>query len=157
MDEPAPGSEADGRLVEPRPIEAAGGIVFDPSTQQVLVIRRNGVWDLPKGKVEEGENPEEAAVREVSEETGISEVSCGPLLGRTVHEYDIRGVRWRKTTHWYAMTLQESVDGGPHRLTPQHEEGITSVEWMEPRLAKARMGYGNLVQVLDWFLAIQRA
>ena len=143
--------------MEVRAIEAAGGVVFDPGTSQILLIRRDGVWDLPKGKVEEGEAPAEAAVREVMEETGLGSVACGPVLGKTVHEYDRSGIHWEKTTHWFAMTVDGADDPQTLSLTPQQEEGITSVEWMEPREAKTKMGYGNLVKVIDWFLQMQKA
>jgi 8-oxo-dGTP pyrophosphatase MutT (NUDIX family) len=143
--------------MEVRAIVAAGGVVFDPGTSQILLIRRDGVWDLPKGKVEDGETPAEAAVREVMEETGLGSLTCGPALGKTFHEYDRSGVHWEKTTHWFAMTLTGSEDVQALLLTPQQEEGITSVEWMDPRKAKTKMGYGNLVKVIDWFLQMQKA
>src|SRR5690554_763046 len=55
-------------------IEAAGGLVLN-SNQEVLLIYRRGVWDLPKGHVEEGETIETAAIREVQEETGLMELN----------------------------------------------------------------------------------
>ena len=52
-------------------IEAAGGLVYN-AKDQLLMIFRNGKWDLPKGKLEVGENIEQCAMREVEEECGIS-------------------------------------------------------------------------------------
>ena len=57
-------------LQEYQYIRAAGGIVHN-SEGQILMIFRRGLWDFPKGKVEKDETTEEAAVREVLEETGI--------------------------------------------------------------------------------------
>src|SRR5690348_4880805 len=51
-------------------MEAAGGVVFNDSGQ-ILVIFRKKKWDLPKGKLDYGETPEDAALREVKEECGI--------------------------------------------------------------------------------------
>ena len=50
-------------------INTCGGVVF--ADDQILFIMKNGKWDLPKGKIEQNETKEEAAVREISEETGL--------------------------------------------------------------------------------------
>ena len=52
-------------------LEAAGGVVYNQE-QSMLMIFRNGIWDLPKGKIERGEDPEMAAIREIFEECGHS-------------------------------------------------------------------------------------
>jgi hypothetical protein len=57
-------------------IEAAGGLVFN-SKKQLLLIERLGVWDLPKGKIDVGEIPEIAAVREVEEECAVTGLTIG--------------------------------------------------------------------------------
>src|SRR6478752_5737606 len=54
-------------------IEAAGGLVYTPN-EEVLLIFRKGKWDLPKGKLDDGEELETCAIREVEEETGIQHV-----------------------------------------------------------------------------------
>ncbi len=104
-------------------ISAAGGIVVN-SKQEVLWIRRNDKWDLPKGKVEIGEKVEDTAVREVEEECGISSITRGDLLGISYHTYSYRGENVLKKSYWYAMTCYEEQD-----LFPQEEEGITEVVW----------------------------
>ncbi len=94
---------------------------------------RLGHWDLPKGKLETGENIEECALREVEEECGLSGLKLGGKLTETVHEYEQNGERYVKTTHWYAM----EVEGCP-ALTPQTEEGIEWVRWVaEPEWREA--------------------
>ncbi len=108
------------------PVEAGGGLVVSPRGE-VLMIFRNGRWDLPKGKLEPGEEIAECAVREVEEECGISNLKLGKLLTRTYHLYELNG-RWiLKRTTWYAM--KHDGDG---ELVPQVEEGITDIRWIAP-------------------------
>ncbi|MEM6723812.1 MAG: NUDIX hydrolase [Bacteroidota bacterium] len=105
-------------------VPAAGGLVFN-SNQEALFIFRRGFWDLPKGKVDPGETIEDAAVREVSEETGIQQIERGELLVVTHHTYKNRkDKRCLKPTYWYLMHTNESD------LIPQAEEDIESAEWM---------------------------
>ncbi|RYE20923.1 MAG: NUDIX domain-containing protein, partial [Sphingobacteriales bacterium] len=70
-------------------IEAAGGLVRN-ERKECLVIFRNGVWDLPKGKIEEGEKTRKAAVREVEEECGIKVKKAGRKICKTYHVYQMR-------------------------------------------------------------------
>ena len=115
-------------------LDAAGGAVFN-NQQQLLCIYRRGFWDLPKGKVDEGETVVAAAVREVQEETGIQQIKLGARLLKTYHIYEEKGKTIFKTTHWYLMQTSETV------LLPQAEEDITKAEWVSP----GNMGeiYGN--------------
>ena len=107
-----------------QPVTAAGGWV-ENSFGEVLWIHRLSQWDLPKGKLESGEAIDECAVREVEEECGIDGITLGPKLCETLHRYEMKGVAYVKTTHWFRM----KVDGRPE-LTPQTEEGIEDVRWM---------------------------
>jgi 8-oxo-dGTP pyrophosphatase MutT (NUDIX family) len=106
-------------------LTAAGGWV-ENGFGEVLWIYRLKTWDLPKGKLEKGENIEDCAVREVEEECGLSGLQLGVKLTETRHEYDQNGQHFVKTTHWYHMT----VPGRP-KLSPQTEEGIEWVRWVE--------------------------
>ena len=105
-------------------IEAAGGIVENQEGKK-LFIRRLGKWDLPKGKIEKNEGIEEAAIREVEEECGISNISTNRLLHCTYHVYSVKEEIVLKKTHWFNMSTNYS---GP--LTPQLEENITDVCWL---------------------------
>lgn len=136
------------------PIRAAGGVLFrDPAEEdlpRVLLIYRLGVWDLPKGKLEEGESIEECAVREVAEETGLHELPdiVGDLPD-TYHEYRRGGVHYGKTTHWFAMRLPASDQ---HEFRPQKEEGIQKLKWVPAGAALEMVGYDNLKEVLQSFM-----
>ncbi len=106
-------------------VEAAGGIVKD-EVGDVLVIYRNGKWDLPKGKLEKGEEINECAVREVEEETAVSVFSCSETnFDITYHVYFHKNTFVIKSTHWYIMKSKTNVQN----LLPQSEEGIDKVEW----------------------------
>ena len=109
-------------------IEAAGGVVTN-SKKQVLWIRRNDKWDLPKGKVEVGEQIQEAAVREVKEECGLTSIRLGVLLGVTYHIYSCKDVNVLKKSYWFSMSCPAQQD-----LIPQLEEGITEVVWADAAL-----------------------
>jgi 8-oxo-dGTP pyrophosphatase MutT (NUDIX family) len=105
-------------------IEAAGGIV--KRKDKFLFIKRNGLWDLPKGKLEEGEKPEIAAIREVEEECGIFNLKLGRLIYITLHTYNYEGVPTLKKTYWYEMNYK-----GPKQGIPQEDEGITKIAWVD--------------------------
>lgn len=105
-------------------IRAAGGWVTNKNGE-VLMIFRRGKWDLPKGKVENGELDEQAAVREVAEETGVqAEISDSRRIS-TWHTYDIYGEKMLKETVWFTM---QAVDG--QHLAPQEEEDIERAVWV---------------------------
>ena len=105
-------------------IKAAGGLVVN-NHNELLMIVRDGKWDLPKGKLEKGESKQAGAWREVSEETGLLDHRVGKLLRSTYHIFE-RREKWRfKTTHWYKM----SIEGRP-KVVPQVNEGISAVHWI---------------------------
>ena len=107
-----------------RIIEAAGGIVNNPDGE-ILFIKRLGKWDLPKGKMEKGDSREESAVREIEEETGLSNVELVRFINTTYHIYIERnGDKVLKCTHWFEMNFD-----GEDTSKPQIEEGITEVAW----------------------------
>ncbi len=103
-------------------IEAAGGVIKNKNND-ILFIFRNGKWDLPKGKIENKENAETAALREVQEECGIENVTLNNFILSSYHIYSENGKEILKISHWYAMTSNDT------RFNPQIEEGITEVVW----------------------------
>jgi len=129
-------------------IEAAGGIVRNDK-QEYLFIYRNEVWDLPKGKLEKQEKKQEAAIREVEEETGVQNISIVKSLYNTYHMYTYKNERVFKTTYWFAM---ETNFAG--KLYPQLEEGITRVEWLnqEQMVRALENTYANIRLLLKHFI-----
>ncbi len=105
-------------------VDAAGGVVENASSQ-VLMIHRNGMWDLPKGHREAGEDVEVTAVREVEEECGVRTDELGDLICVTDHTYHLGDRHILKHTYWYRMKV-----AGQPELKPQSEEGITEVKWI---------------------------
>ncbi|MBI3133145.1 MAG: NUDIX domain-containing protein [Bacteroidetes bacterium] len=103
-------------------VEAAGGIVQRGNAY--LFIKRHGCWDIPKGKIEKGERPETAAVREIEEECGLVKPEIEKHLVNTWHTYEHKGRMVLKKTYWY---LLRSTDKELN-LVPQLEEGITEVK-----------------------------
>lgn len=106
-------------------IDAAGGVVWQAG--KCLFIFRHKRWDLPKGKIEAGELPDLAALREVQEECGINQLELGDFLAHSYHTYRFQGELVLKRTHWYHM--ESAFDG---TLVPQIEEGIEEVRWIAP-------------------------
>ena len=105
-------------------LDAAGGLVQNEKGEFLLIHRRHK-WDLPKGKVEVGEELEVAALREVEEETGVSGLSVLRHLVTTYHTYKEGSNHILKRTHWYAMKCY-----GNMKLIPQVEEDIVKAEWV---------------------------
>ena len=143
-----------------RYVRAAGGIVTDDAGNRLL-IHRNGRWDLPKGKVEQGETLLQAAIRETEEETGIKCVNA-PMCQcvsadasntntttqlhtkaiKTYHIFNLYGGWHLKQTAWFQLHADGVMPAG----SPQHEEGITAVEWVDPKEwhRRLRTSYGTL-------------
>jgi len=104
--------------------KAAGGLVLNEK-KEILMIFRRGSWDLPKGKLDDGETLEQCAVREVEEETGATNVKLLSPLSITYHTYH-EGARFvLKESHWYTMSVS-----GDQNLTPQTEEDIQEIKWV---------------------------
>ena len=104
-------------------IEAGGGVVLN-ERGEFLVIYRNGIWDLPKGKLEKGEDFQTAAMREVEEETGLHGLQLIEPLLSTYHTYHLKGKRILKKTKWIEMQYSGNVEP-----ILQAEEGITDYRW----------------------------
>lgn len=105
-------------------VEAAGGVVVNGDGNW-LMIHRNGRWDLPKGRVEAGEDYDVCAAREIEEETGVAAELLRPLCTTCHGYYSPYTERWElKRTHWYLLRTNRR-----DRLTPQREEGIEQAVW----------------------------
>ncbi|MCH8568553.1 MAG: DUF1844 domain-containing protein [Balneolales bacterium] len=129
------------------PVTAAGGVLYkkkDGKTR-VLLIYRNQKWDLPKGKINKGEDIENCAMREVSEEVGIVPPEITHDLGTTFHSYEDKHGAFFKTTYWFAMTSEAK------KFSPEKAEGITKVCWVDLEEAMRLVDFDNLKAVLDRF------
>jgi len=128
-------------------ITAAGGIVN--RVDEYLFIKRHGLWDIPKGKVEKNEDVKIAAVREIEEECGITAPEIIKELTITYHTYYFKGKDVLKKTHWYLMLYDKMEE-----LIPQTEEDITEVKWFKKHEFDIVMGhtYPSIVDVIDSLL-----
>lgn len=124
--------------------EAGGGLIRNELGEFLFIFRR-GFWDLPKGKIEEGETKKEAAVREVIEETGLVEVEIVEKLLVTKHTFRNRlGKRIIKKSHWYLMVSKKQ------ELIPQTSEDIEKAVWLtvDDFLKDCHPVYANILDVL---------
>ena len=124
-------------------IDAAGGVVYN--NESLLMIFRNGKWDLPKGKKEMNETDENCAIREVSEECGVSDLKIIRFIKYSYHTYEINSTPILKITAWFLMSSNHN-----QILTPQKSEGISKVVWVnQDKVAeKLKNTYGNISDVL---------
>ena len=124
-------------------VRAAGCVVYDDAGH-MLLIRRNGRWDLPKGRVEDGETLLQAALRETAEEAAIQcrPASPYPRAIKTYHIFNLYGGWHLKQTSWFAARVAGIMPQG----APQGEAGITDVAWVEPDewYRRLQRSYGTL-------------
>lgn len=135
---------------------SAGGVVVRiiGGVHHALVIRDPyRKWGLPKGHAEDGETTEETALREVLEETGLTDLRLGEELVTIDWVFRAKGRRIHKYTTFFLMY---SESGDP---TPEREEGITACEWVRLDFAHERISYENaseVVKVAQRVLAVGR-
>ncbi len=104
-------------------VEAAGGLVYN-NKREILFIYRNSKWDLPKGGVKKEESFEDAAIREVEEETGVENLEIRNFITKTYHVFKRNDKFKLKITYWYEMYTDYKGE-----LVPQLEEGIKKAKW----------------------------
>jgi len=129
-------------------IKAAGGIVCHEDTY--LFIKRNGKWDIPKGKMEKGEKPKQTAIREIQEECGLTgNLSIINKISKTYHCYFMYGKSVLKKTYWYELNYS-----GSKSVKAQQEEGISEVNWLsENEIEQVKLNtYSSICEVLECFL-----
>jgi len=124
-------------------VEAAGGLVYNKK-KEILFIYRNSKWDLPKGGVKKGESYEEAAIREVEEETGVRNLEVRSFINKTYHVFKRNDTFKLKITYWYEMYTEFKGE-----LVPQLEEDIKKVKWKNfEKSQKALQGSYENVKLL---------
>ena len=135
------------RKTETRTEVSAGGVVYrrEPDGVEVVLAARRTrrgdlAWGLAKGGIEVDESPQEAAVREVREETGI-EAEIEASLGETRYFYVWDDVRVRKVVHFFLM---RAVGGD----TGDHDDEMEDVRWFPLDRALKRAAYRGEREVL---------
>ncbi|ATA88268.1 NUDIX hydrolase [Capnocytophaga stomatis] len=126
-------------------IKAGGGIVTNKKGE-ILMMKRRGKWDLPKGKKEKGENIAVCALREVEEETGVKKLNLMRFRTITYHIFKQDGQYFLKETYWYDMeTKYKGV------LKAQIEEDIEMVCWKKPDEAREliKKSYKNIQKIFE--------
>lgn len=122
---------------------SAGGVVFYGG--QVLLLRKKrGYWVLPKGRIEPGESTEEAALREVQEESGV-DASIVSYIGMINYSYKNHwtGYEWVvKRVSWFMMTAEDN------HCIPQQEEGFSSARFMDREDAVKFLRYDDERNIL---------
>ena len=124
---------------------SSGGVVFRRDEERIdfLLIRDPyDNWGLPKGHIEGGETPEQAALREVEEETGLCELSMVAQLPTIDWYFRDRGKLVHKFCHFFLLrcTAGDAV--------PQLDEGITECIWQPPDVAIETVSYANARDVM---------
>ena len=130
-------------------IKAAGGLV-ENEFDEILWIFRRGYWDLPKGKIDPGEKKRAAAIREVSEETGIHHLIISHKLPVTYHTYrTAKGKRILKKTYWFQMHTRKQD------LVPETEEDIELAVWKSRKsfVPPSEEVYGNILDVISAYVS----
>jgi len=128
------------------PVTIAAGGVVQHENGKLLFIYRKKRWDLPKGKVDKSESLQDAAKREVKEETGVKKIKVGKLAGITYHIFKRNNRYQLKETHWFFM--KSSYEG---TLVPEVMEEITKASWKnKDKTAKAiKKTYPNIKYLFD--------
>jgi 8-oxo-dGTP pyrophosphatase MutT (NUDIX family) len=121
------------------------GTAPDGTTQPLFLLIRDSYrnWGFPKGHLEEGEPPDAAALREVTEETGLADVELRGMIEAIEWYFRFRGRLIHKVCHFYLMQTSQ-VD-----TCPQRNEGITACRWLPIDDAVQAISYENAREVLQ--------
>ena len=125
-------------------IYASGGLVYN--NDSLLMIFRNGKWDLPKGKKDLNESDESCAIREVQEECGVDDITIIRFLQNSYHTYSINSKQILKITSWFLMNSNYQ-----QKLIPQISEGISKASWVKKNEIsdKLKNSYNNIADLLS--------
>src|SRR3989344_5984488 len=121
---------------------SAGGIVWNSKTNKILLIKDSyGRWALPKGFIEKGETSEQAAVREVQEETGLKNLKILEKLGEIKYYYQLKGEKIFKIVIFFLMETED--------IELKHEWEVKEAQWLEPQEALEKLEYENSKSLLS--------
>jgi 8-oxo-dGTP pyrophosphatase MutT (NUDIX family) len=125
---------------------SSGGVIYRRTSAsiEVLLIKDSyGNWGFPKGHVEAGESPEEAALRECREETGLGSLRMAGRVGTSDWYFRSGGALVHKFCDYFL--LEADAD---EPTSPQRGEGIQACQWLAPHEVEARVTYANARQIL---------
>jgi 8-oxo-dGTP pyrophosphatase MutT (NUDIX family) len=124
---------------------SAGGVVYrlhEGGALFLLIRDSYQNWGFPKGHLESGERAEDAAMREVREETGIDDLALRGRIETIDWYFRFRGQLIHKVCHFYLMETSQAT------TNPQHAEGITACRWVAYDDARSAISYANARKVL---------
>ena len=134
------------KRVQAKEETSAGGVVYrlvDGSPLYLLIRDSYRNWGFPKGHLEKREIPEAAALREVAEETGLSDLVVRGELATIDWHFRFRGKLIHKICHFFLMESENGI------TSPQREEGITACKWVPIDEALELISYANAREVLQ--------
>lgn len=121
---------------------SAGGVVWNSKTKKILLIKDSyGRWALPKGIIEKGETSEQAAIREVQEETGLKNLEITEKIGSIKFFYQMGSEKIFKIVIFFLMETKDTE--------LKHEWKIKDARWFEPKEALEKIEYENSKSLLS--------
>lgn len=124
----------------------SGGIVFrrnDKGELEILLIKdAKNRWTIPKGHVEEGEEPQDTAEREIREETGLQEMKVGAWLGKVNFRYRRAHTLVLMTMHIYLVQGK----GDTNKL--QGEDWLSDIKWLPANDAIDKIAYEDIGKLI---------
>jgi len=127
---------------------SAGGVVCRKTQKGIeilFILDPYDKWAFPKGHIEGGEKPEQAALREIEEETGIgaSNLEIMEDLDTMEYQFTLAEQKIHKLVHFYLVKSKSDV-----KILPQRQEGIKDVKWVDLDKALDFLEYDNSREVL---------
>jgi 8-oxo-dGTP pyrophosphatase MutT (NUDIX family) len=126
----------------------AGGVIFrrsrqDPAKVEILLIQdAKDRWTIPKGHVEEGEEPKQTAEREINEETGLKEMKVFNWLGKVSFRYRRGQTLVLMTMHIYLVQARGDTDD----LNP--EDWLNDITWFPATVAIDKIAYDDIGKLI---------
>jgi len=125
---------------------AAGGVVIKKEEEKIhvlLVKDSYGHWTWPKGHIEKGETAEKAAMREISEETGLEETCIVEKLGEQEYYFTLKGKKIFKTVYIFLL------EADPHEKLIVQKAEIREARWFPPEEALETIEYKGSKALLE--------